>query len=186
MKTLAKMIWIAASLMMVACGNDNNEEPDPVPTPAIYSQSPLSISENGIDDTFTLNGASASETAINIIGIATDKTAVSKAQEDIWYDFNALDATTFYKAAGYASYPNTVDFLFEHKWIKVATEKHAGNREGKLRIVAEPNPYNKARACVVYLKNEQAQILEVVQNSNPVGTTPADDGDAYYDLTANN
>ena len=85
---------------------------------------------------------------------------------------SALLPEKFYKSAGYAAYPNSIDFTYTFYWGTFSTYKEPESTNGLLRISYESNPFNAYRALVVYLGNDDRDFCHIVQEPNPDGAIP--------------
>lgn len=87
------------------------------------------------------------------------------------------------KSKGCDEVPNSLDFIYEFKWIKVSTYKEPAGVSGVFRLEVEPNPYNKPRRLCVYLRNYDHGEVFIFQEANPDGVEPEEQWDeqtAWY------
>lgn len=81
-----------------------------------------------------------------------------------------------YKADGYESYPNTLDYTYAYQWVTFSTVKEQGSENGVLSVSYDANPYNEPRTMIAYLKNEDWGIIVIEQRENPDGIDPPEVG----------
>ena len=116
------------------------------------------------------------ESVIPIILITVDCKKLESTPRDEWETLHR-DGTGYmpevqYKAEGYDSYPNTLDYTYTFKWATFSTVKDSGDQHGILRVSYEANPYKISRQLVVYLENEDTGVLILQQDANPDGGYP--------------
>lgn len=113
------------------------------------------------------------ETVIPIVIITFDYRTLGLSSQHTWETWHRNGAGYMpelqYKADGYESYPNRLDYTYTFKWATFSTVKEQGSENGLLRVSYEANPYNVSRELVVYLENEDSGTLILRQDANPDG-----------------
>lgn len=105
------------------------------------------------------------ESVIPIVSIAIGRELMGS--EHLWDDYEKygwmLQPATVYKAAGYSSYPNTLDMEYQFEWVKCASYKYPGSSKGVLQVKYEKYTGTEPRTITIYLRNEDAGFLVLTQ-----------------------
>lgn len=121
------------------------------------------------------------ETVIPLVLITDDMAKINRPRYDWEWESWHRKGTAYvpeyqYKADGYESYPNTLDYTYAYQWVTFSTVKEQGSENGVLSVSYDANPYNEPRTMIAYLKNEDWGIIVIEQRENPDGIDPPEVG----------
>lgn len=106
-----------------------------------------------------------SETVIPIVVISVSSNLL--ANEKMWNDYEKygwlLQTDKVYQAAGYSSYPNTLDMKYQLDWVKCSSYKESNSIHGVLKVKYDKNTTDKCRFMTIYLENEDEGFLDLIQ-----------------------
>lgn len=129
---------------------------------------PVIVSAEAGEIQISMEGTNT-EKIIPIVFIADEEEKYHKTpyQWDVYEEEGtALIPSTVYKEAGYAEYPNSLDFGYRFQWATFSTYKPSGDHTGVLKIKYDENPTDQCRWIWVFLKNEKSGTLALMQEPN--------------------
>lgn len=159
---------LIATVGLTAC-SDEELDGD---MPCGYFQTPgvdyfiLDVDENGGEFEMTLHGE-VGEEVIPIVYIAPNEFPASIIDSHLYEGYVSRGKLFLprlqFKADGYSTYPNSLDYTYTFNDMTFSTYKDPKSKLGKIRIKIGPNPGADYRKMIVYLKNQDTAHLAIRQ-----------------------
>lgn len=169
MKQMLGMLILAMlALFTVGCEQLDGPEPPPPPEfpPYVLELGNSLPAQAGKMDVEVY--CKYEDEAVIPIHLLTTSLPIMRRPAEVWEEYEESGLTFLpervYKAAGYDSYPNDIDFSYTYQWVTISTQKEPGDDKGIMRLSWEENPSEFPRSIYIYLGDTAKCELELVQN----------------------